>query len=346
MAFHTFKQEGVNTAVIECGIGGEYDCTNIIEKPTTTGITSLGIDHTVLLGETIEDIAWHKAGIMKVGVKAYTAPQPAAAMLVLDQRAKEKGVDLRVVNEDPRLDDVNLGLAADFQKVNASLGIQLAAAHLNALEYPDPLPHVDSTLPQQFVSGLEQVHWPGRCEVRQTKGISWHIDGGHTLESISLVGRWFGSRISTSSETIRHDKSTRILLFNQQTRDAPALAKALHETLSKSLGGENPFSHVVFCTNITSVKAGYKPDLANSNTNSRDVEEMSVQKALKATWQEMDPQATVEVRASIEAAVLWIKEIVDVRKRKEKEEDVMALVTGSLHLVGGFLDVLESEADP
>lgn len=344
MAFHTYKQEGVDTAIIECGIGGEYDSTNIIVAPITTGITSLGIDHTAMLGNTIEEIAWHKAGIMKPGAKAFTAPQPIVAMSVLDKRAKEKGIDLQVVDEDPRLKDINLGLAADFQKINASLAIQIAAAHLTSLGYPNPIPHADHPLPKQFARGLEQVQWPGRCEVRSERRIRWHIDGGHTLESIRLIGEWFASRIS-HQENRKHGKPIRILLFNQQTRDAPALARALHETLAQSLKDEKPFSHVVFCTNVTSMNAGYRPDLASSNTDAKEVQELSVQNGLKATWQQIDPETIGEVKASIEEAVQWVRDVVKERGEEGEEEEVMTLVTGSLHLVGGFLDILESSKD-
>jgi folylpolyglutamate synthase len=77
MALHTFIQEGVETAIIECGTGGEYDSTNILPQGsvTETGITSLGIDHVGMLGATIKEIAWHKAGIMKGGVPAFTVKQ-------------------------------------------------------------------------------------------------------------------------------------------------------------------------------------------------------------------------------------------------------------------------------
>ena len=338
-------QEGVDTAVIECGIGGEYDSTNIVVKPTTTGITSLGIDHTSMLGETIEEIAWHKAGIMKEGAKAFTAPQAVEAIRVLTQRAEEKKVELKVVDVDPRLQDVRLGLAGGFQKVNASLAIQIAAAHLMALGLTNPIPYSDTPLPRQFVSGLERIRWPGRCEVRKEEGISWHIDGGHTLESIRLAAEWFGSQIPPTKH-LHHQRTTRILLFNQQTRDAPALAKALHDTLSKSLQDENPFSHVVFCTNITSAKVGYRPDLASSNINPKEVQEMKVQRRLRDTWLNINPESIVEVKGSIEEAVHWVRVIAkEVREDGERGEKVMVLATGSLHLVGGFLDVLESEQE-
>ena len=344
LALHTYLKEGVDTAVIECGIGGEYDSTNILVSPTTVGITSLGIDHTALLGSTIEAIAWHKAGIMKAGAPVYTAPQPASAMSVLKKRAEEKGVDLQVVDEDPRLSGIDLGLAADFQKINASLAIQLAASHLTSLGYPNPIPDANSPLPEQFIDGFKQVRWPGRCEVRRESGIRWHIDGGHTLESIRLAGEWFASQVSSAVRP-KQDNTPRFLLFNQQTRDAPALAKALHETLARSLGDQKPFSHVVFCTNVTSVNAGYRPDLSSSNMNGKDVQELTVQKMLKATWVEMDPQTVVEVKGTVEEAVQWVRDVVDERRGGGEKGDTMALVTGSLHLVGGFLDILEGAKD-
>jgi folylpolyglutamate synthase len=66
MCFHAFKQENVDAAILEVGVGGEYDSTNIVPNPIVTAISSLGLDHQAVLGNTIEEIAWHKAGIIKV----------------------------------------------------------------------------------------------------------------------------------------------------------------------------------------------------------------------------------------------------------------------------------------
>lgn len=82
----------VDTAVVEVGVGGEYDSTNIIPKPACTGVTSLGIDHITVLGNTLESIAWHKGGIYKKGVVALTVEQPSSALEVLRQRAEEREV--------------------------------------------------------------------------------------------------------------------------------------------------------------------------------------------------------------------------------------------------------------
>ena len=66
MAFHVFLDKKVDATILEVGIGGTYDSTNIVPDPIVTGITSLGIDHIKVLGNTIQDIAWQKSGIFKV----------------------------------------------------------------------------------------------------------------------------------------------------------------------------------------------------------------------------------------------------------------------------------------
>lgn len=66
MAFHVFLSSKVNVTVLEVGVGGTYDSTNIVPKPVVTGITALGIDHVFVLGKTLPEIAWQKGGIFKV----------------------------------------------------------------------------------------------------------------------------------------------------------------------------------------------------------------------------------------------------------------------------------------
>ena len=337
MAFHTYMREGVDTAIFECGIGGEYDTTNILVAPTVTGITSLGIDHVDILGDTIEKIAWHKAGIMKPGAPAFTVPQPPPAQKVIEQRAAEKFVSLQTVSIDPFLSTIRLGLAGDFQLINASLAIRIASAHFVALGHP-PLP--TSPLPTEFIRGLEQVQWPGRCDIRYEKNINWHIDSGHTLESIQAAATWFASCLPTLGIDAP-GRRIRILLFNQQTRDANALARALHRTLADAVHDDHPFTHAVFCSNATFQKTGFRPDLVSINVDSRAVAELEVQKRLAETWRGIDGATQVEVVRTIEEAVGWIRGVATGQDAEEAGE-AQVLVTGSTHLVGGFLEVLET----
>lgn len=350
MALHAYMHEGVDSAVIECGIGGEYDSTNILTKPTVTAVTSLGIDHTAMLGSTLPEIAWHKAGIFKSGSVAFTAPQKEEAMTVLQQRAAEKGTDLHIINLHPSLANgsVKLGLSADFQKVNASVAIAAAAAHLRALGHasiPDPTQSDHIELPTQFVKGLEQVRWSGRCEIRREKNLAWHIDGAHTLESIEVTGRWFAEQIESASAaatTASHSTIPRVLIFNQQTRDASSLAKALYTALQSGItsGSKSPFTHVIFTTNQT-FSDGYRPDLVSMNTDNVEVDALAVQKALATTWSEIDSTAEVRVMRTIEEAVSAAREVAH-KWANDPEQELTVLVTGSLHLVGGALEVLES----
>ena len=337
MALHCYMQKEVGTAVLECGIGGEYDSTNVLVKPAVTGVTSLGIDHTAMLGDTIESIAWHKAGIFKPDVPAFTAPQPETALEVLRQRANERGTELYVIPTHPALEDVKLGLHGEFQKVNASLAIAISASFLNRLGYagvPHPL-DIASALPPEFVTGLETVHLGGRCEIRpdkRTPDLTWYIDGGHTLESIEMAGRWFADIASASKPS---ERSTKILVFNQQTRDAPSLARKLHDTLASALDNEHPFTHAIFCTNITYKDAGFKADLVSINTNKSDVDTLKVQRELATSWDSLDPKSSVHVLGTIEEAVAEARRLSEGGKAE-------VLVTGSLHLVGGVIEVLES----
>lgn len=66
LAFHAFRELNVDVTVLEVGVGGTYDSTNVVPKPVVTGITALGIDHVNVLGKTLKEIAWHKSGIFKV----------------------------------------------------------------------------------------------------------------------------------------------------------------------------------------------------------------------------------------------------------------------------------------
>lgn len=93
MAFHIFKTEKVDVSIIEVGIGGEYDSTNIIPCPVVAAITPLGLDHTNILGNTIQEITWHKTGIFKAGCNAvYIEQKEEVTMEQIEDRAAEKKV--------------------------------------------------------------------------------------------------------------------------------------------------------------------------------------------------------------------------------------------------------------
>ncbi|KAF6015823.1 hypothetical protein HII12_000616 [Brettanomyces bruxellensis] len=324
LAFHTFVSEGVNTAIFEVGIGGEYDSTNIILHPTACGIAALGLDHTDILGNTLESIAWNKSGIFKPGAACFSVRQPdQAATEMIEHRAKEKGAaSFNWVDVRPDLKDIKLGINGDFQNFNASLAVALCFAHLRKLGFA-----IDSdNLPEEFVKGLEEARWPGRCQVlqdKQRKDLTWFIDGAHTKESIQGATHWF--------TTATHPERKRVLLFNQQKRSPEQLLKTLHNEIAKA--GVH-FDHVIFSTNVTWASGEYSNDQISLNTSAKQVENLEVQTQSAEIWNKFDKKSRKHIFPDVETTVNFIRSL---------EGPLDVFVTGSLHLLGGFLIVLESK---
>lgn len=330
MALHTFMEEGVESAIIECGIGGEYDSTNILpaEAVTTTAITKLGIDHVGMLGDTIDKIAWHKAGIMKQGVPSFTVSQLREARSVLTSRAKEKEVKLVLVNRHSGFDDgtIELGTEGEFQKDNASLAMAVSASHLQSLGIQDvPTPSellaLQHPIPDQFIQGLKTTKWAGRCEVMVTGKITWFIDGAHTVDSIKETGLWYASRMKDINGW-GPPQTNSMLIFNQQDRDPEPLLRTLIQSIGHYF---RSFTFAAFCTNTPfKGEGGDKDDI-----------DLSQQKSTSKIYTSLDRNPMCMEYASIEEAVELVHRV------SEDDERFFVLVTGSLHLVGGLMKVLE-----
>ncbi|TPX15517.1 uncharacterized protein E0L32_004497 [Thyridium curvatum] len=329
MSFHVFLSEGVDAAVYETGIGGEYDATNIVDRPLATGISALGIDHVFALGGTVDKIAWHKAGIMKPGAAAFTVEQVPDAAPVLARRAADKGVALRGLDVDPRLKGVAIRPDALFQRRNATLAVALAEAALLRI---DPAFRVDPhRLPREFVDGLERVVWRGRCEVKREGDVLWHLDGAHTVDSLKMASRWFVGECDGRS-------GPKVMIFNQQGRsEAVDFLDGLYGA-TKSANDGRSFEHVIFCTNVTYAQTGYKRDFVNHQYDPEAIAKLTTQHAFAERWSSLDPEAKVSVVPSIEEAINQARALASDLKAGEA---VQALVTGSLHLVGGALEILE-----
>lgn len=161
LSFHVFIKEEVDVAVFEPHNGGEFDATNIIEHPSVTAITSLGMDHVKQLGPSIKNIAWHKAGIFKSGAPAFSAPQEAGAAKALQMRAAEKGVSLRFIQQDNALPGHSLKLTPEVQRTNCSVALAVVRSFLDRKS-----PKASSTLDSPDISaGLDLFSWPGRFQV-------------------------------------------------------------------------------------------------------------------------------------------------------------------------------------
>jgi folylpolyglutamate synthase len=191
LSFHVFIKENVDVAIYETHSGGEYDATNIIERPVVTGITTIGMDHAEILGPSIGDISWHKAGIFKSGRPAFSAPQEPAAAVELRRRADEKGVPLHFVDIDRRLCSAAPALKPEVQQINCSLALALVGSFLSEKAPPK---HSSLVLRER---GIERFSWPGRFQrVVEKDNSQWFLDGAHNESSMHSAVGWFANTIS------------------------------------------------------------------------------------------------------------------------------------------------------
>ena len=195
LAFYHFARVKCEIAVIEVGMGGRLDATNVIE-PMVSVITSISYDHMIYLGDTLAAIAAEKAGIIKPGVPVVSAPQPLEAQEVIERFAEEKGSSLTLVGRDWKWQTVGssaqgqqfevwqrtaspsgerhrstyrLSLLGQHQQENATTALA-AVAQLKTMG-------LDISERAQY-AGLENTQWPGRLEVLNQH--PWVIlDGAH-----------------------------------------------------------------------------------------------------------------------------------------------------------------------
>lgn len=195
LTFYSFAREGCEYVVMEAGAGGRFDLTNVVQ-PDVTVITSVGLDHVRTLGETIPEIAWHKAGIIKPGVPAVTTVSDPAALKVLNDEAYRQGAELVTMRAQvdyqwewrdndggyltmPGLErPVRLPLAGPFQAANAAAAIRAAR-----LLYKKRGPRVFAG---DLEAGIKRTRFPGRVEIVQSRPVVV-LDGAHNPEKVGAL---------------------------------------------------------------------------------------------------------------------------------------------------------------
>lgn len=189
ISVHVFIREKIDVAIYETHHGGEYDATNFFPKPVVSGITTIGMDHVEQLGPSIQNIAWHKAGIFKHGSPAFSTPQEPAVAAVLQRRAAEKEVSLKYSDVSSALPANAPALVVDVQRINSSLALALVDAFLAAKASKE---HRSMTL-QDVHLGVERFFWPGRFQHIIDGNHQWFLDGAHNELSLQKSAQWFAT---------------------------------------------------------------------------------------------------------------------------------------------------------
>ncbi|MFK7883326.1 MAG: folylpolyglutamate synthase/dihydrofolate synthase family protein [Phycisphaerales bacterium] len=211
-----FAEQAVDVAVLEVGLGGRMDCTNVV-NPLVVGLASIQLEHTQILGDSLEQIATEKAGIMKPGVIAVTVPQEDSVIEVFRQKAVEVGAQLRVLGQDvvyscrfesghgrgphPKVcvgeegtgfEHLSVPLLGEHQAPNCGLALAILC-ELREKGFKLPERTVAAGLEQTPRRGrLEEVHSPPRIVV----------DGAHTPESVRTALRAAGAHMRYDSMVV------------------------------------------------------------------------------------------------------------------------------------------------
>jgi len=187
-----FARQRVDTAVLEVGLGGRLDATNVV-TPRVSVITAISFDHMAILGNTLAEIAREKAGIIKSGIPVVSAPQPAEALAVIEQIAHERHAPLTLVGRDVAFqvtDASETGLRVAIEGpgyrhiVRPNLmGEHQAANAATAVAAMEVLRRQGVSLTSQDIAfGLRRVRWPGRLEIIARRP-TIIVDGAHNVDS-------------------------------------------------------------------------------------------------------------------------------------------------------------------
>eukprot|EP00127_Corallochytrium_limacisporum_P006910 Clim_evm25s237 gene=Clim_evmTU25s237 len=367
MAFAIFQNEGVDAAVIECGLGGRYDGTNVFKKPVCTAVTSLGFDHVAVLGHKIEEIGYHKGGVFKAGVPAISTPQThPEGMRALMRAAADASTTLfrapswADIAEQEQTNgggpvgqacpkEISVGIDGEHQKMNAALAVSIVDTFLRTVREQETLlanlPVTDATtdieslpvfapklpLSSNMLNGLANTRWPGRSHIHHEEFADYYLDGAHTGESIGAAAKWF-------QDAVQSEQPRYLLLGCAKGRPAEELVEnlvALHKT--------QPFSVVCFTPPLLG-RAEETSD--NKNYNADHSKEKERAQQLEKIWREqadsVTQKPTIHVEECIEDAVDTIKGFALNRPTDRRPQ---IFVTGSLHLVGGVMKMMNISAD-
>ena len=200
-AMLAFSRNPADLLLLEVGLGGRFDATNVIERPMLSVITPVSMDHQDFLGNTIDEIAFEKAGILKPSVSAIIGPQTNEALNVIKSRALELGSSAYVFGEDWNISPANnqlmfkMGskssivprpnLLGDHQIQNA--GCALASVKLLNGQFP--------VSPQEIEMGLVSINWPARLQKLKEgnlienllEDVEIWIDGGHNQDAAKAI---------------------------------------------------------------------------------------------------------------------------------------------------------------
>ncbi len=174
-AFYTFHKEEVDYAVVETGMGGRYDASNVVDRhDKVVLLTRIGLDHIEFLGNTLAKIATEKAHVIQEGNQVFSVPQESEAQKVIELISRQKKAHLKMIDIQKTL---KTSLEGEYQKENLSL----AVAGLYHLSKRDHFAYDH----QEVIQVLQNLHFIGRYDKREIDGKLVILDGAHNPQKMS-----------------------------------------------------------------------------------------------------------------------------------------------------------------
>ncbi|RPB18924.1 hypothetical protein L211DRAFT_795314, partial [Terfezia boudieri ATCC MYA-4762] len=258
--------------------------------------------------------------LFKLGAPGFSAPQDPNIAAVLQARAQEKEVELGFVGVDPSLPVNARALQTSAQQTNCSLALALVGAFLKRKARP-------GLAPSDILDGIDKFSWPGRFEVISEDQNEWFLDGAHNELSVKHAVEWFAKCISENQSSLALPC---ILIFTHisDQRDGQALLG----TLASCIKNNNiRLEYVIFTTYQERQDGSKRIGKHNKYVKIPSPELLALYCDI---WRKIDPEAVIVSEPSIEGALNFARSI-------GKENGGMeTLITGSLHLVGGALNLL------
>lgn len=222
LAFLYFEQEQVEVAILEVGMGGRLDATNVIKSSLATVITNVDFDHTQYLGKTLEAIAREKAGIIKPDGVVVTAVTQSRVLNIIKQVCQKNKCTLWQTGESIEIPSVKLGLRGDHQLQNAACAIgAIQSLRLRGFSISNPA----------IESGLRRTVWPGRLEVQKLRANNGAaravlLDGAHNPAGAVVLSKFL------QSKTVKYRQV--ILIFGVlKDKDYCSMIKSLSKVSDK-----------------------------------------------------------------------------------------------------------------
>ena len=259
MALKFFTEQKCDLVIWETGLGGRLDATNIV-TPLASVITNIALDHQQWLGDTLEKIAFEKAGIIKNRIPIVTAVDEPEALAVIEKSARERNAPLNVIKSNRLARTPAPPLPGEHQKINAAL----AQAAVEILQKQIPVSE------RQIQIGLKNVNWPGRLQlVEKASGQKLLLDGAHNVAGANVLRE-------AIERNFPSQKNRTLILGILQDKDWQHICEILA-----------PLAEEIFTVSVSSERTANPNELAEicraANPAARIFSEMSLADALKKT---------------------------------------------------------------